>query len=369
MKVLELCSSPSYGGLEMYVHKVMTWLSDRQEPGLAVVAPGSTLESKLKEAGLPHRPLRVRNRLFPIIAAKNLAKILDDEAIDVLHMHWGKDLNLAALAKRLCRRPVRLVYTRQMALTRSKRDPYHRWLYQKVDQFVVITDTLRKEANQYLPLPPEQIALLYYGVPVAKPIEAAQCAEFLHRHGLDGPGLKVALFGRIEHVKGQHLLLRAVETLAARGCEVRAGLIGEIFDQSYFDKLEEQIEQAGLHEHVKYLGFVDDPTSIMGCFDVVVLTTYTETFGLVLAEAMRAGTAVIATNGGGVPEIIQHTETGLLFEVGDAAGLADSIESLARDPEMRTRLASKGKAFADEHFSEPRHFEGLQEIFDAVLSR
>ena len=99
-----------------------------------------------------------------------------------------------------------------------------------------------------------------------------------------------------------------------------------------------------------------------------MLTTDTETFGLVIAEAMRAGTAVIGTNAGGVPEMIKHGDTGLLIEPGDAAGLADAIERLATDPPLRERLAACGKAFADEHFSEPRHFEGLHTIFESVLS-
>ncbi len=368
MNVVELCLSRGHGGLEMYPHKVMRWLLDEGHPCIAVVRPDTPLAARLKDADIPCSYLRVHGRHFPLIAAQKLASLLEARQADILHIHWAKDLLLAVLAKRFCRRRIKLVYTRQMGVMRSKHDRYHRFVYRHVDRYIVITKRLQNEARRYLPMPSADIQLLYYGVPEPSASAHQGCSEFLNSSGLDGPGIKIALVGRIARAKGQHLLMEAVETLVARGCDLRAALIGEIVDQAYFDEFMARAEASGLSDHVKYLGFVDDPISIMGCFDVVVLTTDTETFGLVIAEAMRAGTAVIGTNAGGVPEMIKHGDTGLLIEPGDAAGLADAIEGLATDPRLRESLAASGKAFADEHFSEPHHFEGLHDIFDSVLS-
>ncbi|MCH8204508.1 MAG: glycosyltransferase family 4 protein [Candidatus Hydrogenedentes bacterium] len=368
MNVVELCLSYGHGGLEMYPHKVMQWLLDEDHPCIAVVRPGTPLATRLEGAGIPCAYLRVHGRHLPLIAARRLASLLEAREADILHIHWAKDLLLAVLAKRFCRRRLKLVYTRQMGVMSSKHDRYHRFVYRHVDRYIVITKRLQEEARRFLPLPPGDIRLLYYGVPDPPPSARQECPDFLNRSGLEGPGIKVGLFGRIAHVKGQHLLGEAVEILMARACGIRAALIGGIIDQVYFDGLMDRIETSGLSDRLKYLGFIEDPISVMGCFDVVVLTTYTETFGLVIAEAMRAGTAVIGTNAGGVPEMIEDGETGLLFEEGDAAGLADAIQRLATDPSLRARLAASGKAFADEHFSEPRHFEGLRHIFESVLS-
>ncbi len=368
MNVVELCLSYGYGGLEMYPHKVMRWLVDENHPCIAVVRPGTQLATRLKDAGIPSSYLRVHGRHLPLIAARKLASLLEAREANILHIHWAKDLLLAVLAKRFCRRPIKLVYTRQMDVTSGKHDRYHRFVYRHVDRYIVITRRLQEEARRFLPIPPEDICLLYYGVPEPPPSARQGYPEFLNRSGLEGSGVKVGLFGRIAHVKGQHLLVEAVEILEARGCGVRAAIVGGIDDRTYFDELMARIETSGLSEHVRYLGFIEDPISVMGCFDVVVLTTYTETFGLVIAEAMRAGTAVIGTNAGGVPEMIEDGETGLLFEEGDAPGLAGAIERLATDPALQARLAASGKAFADEHFSEPRHFEGLRHIFESVIS-
>lgn len=101
----------------------------------------------------------------------------------------------------------------------------------------------------------------------------------------------------------------------------------------------------------------------MSCFDVVILASKCETFGLVLPEAMRAGVVVIGSNCGGVPEIIRHGETGLLFESENAEDLTNQLRKLIDDHQLCIKLASAGKAEADERFSEEKHFQRLLEIF------
>ena len=102
----------------------------------------------------------------------------------------------------------------------------------------------------------------------------------------------------------------------------------------------------------------------MPCFDAVVLATKCETFGLVLPEAMRAGVAVIGSNCGGVPEIIIHEKTGLLFESENVDDLTAQISNIASDRSFCKKLAKAGKEDADKRFSEEKHFEKLLELFE-----
>ncbi len=350
MKLLELCLSPGHGGLELYAARVARHYRGRGV--VAVVRRGGFLRQRLEEAGIRYRTLAVGIRAWPWLAARRLARLIDREGIDVVHMHWRGDLALAALAKRLARRPVRLVYTRQMALTRSKFDPYHRFLYRQVDAFLCITRRLAGDARRFLPLPPERIHVLYYGVPAAEP---APCREFLDELGWDDDGFRVALFGRMEPGKGQHLLVEAVRRLRAAAIDARAALVGHVMDPAYRRALEESVAAGGLDGAIVFRDFVAEPQRYMGCFHAVVLASREETFGLVLPEAMRAGTAVVGSRAGGVPEIIDHGRTGLMFESGDAADLARCLE----------RLAAAGRAEADARFSEEAHFRRLEALLDS----
>ena len=103
----------------------------------------------------------------------------------------------------------------------------------------------------------------------------------------------------------------------------------------------------------------------MPAFDVVVLATEMETFGLVLIEAMRSGVAVVGSNAGGVPEIIEDGVSGLLFEPGNAADLAAKLRRYCMDRDLRRRLAAAGKARADSLFALERHYQDLKQMFMA----
>ena len=123
-----------------------------------------------------------------------------------------------------------------------------------------------------------------------------------------------------------------------------------------------EIENSKLGSHIQFTGFVTQPARKMACFDLLVLTTYCETFGLVLVEAMRAGVAVIGTNAGGVPEIIEHEKTGLLIPAGNSDALADALSRLYDDVGLRQELALSGKRRADIKFNDEMHFNKLENL-------
>jgi glycosyltransferase involved in cell wall biosynthesis len=360
MKLMMLCTSDGYGGLELYAAEEVQQLQARGYECLPVVSPGSMLDKRLQEFNLKPAHCAVMNHRMPLLAAKRLARLIDDKKIDLIHIHWNNDLNLAVLAKRFSRRRPGLVYSRHMAITRSKKDPFHRWFYQQVDRLIVITHQMQKEAEQYLPLNPDQITRLYLGVAEVdeSPAPEKDCFndEFPRRK------LNLGLFGRIEPYKGQHLLIEAVEKLVSEGCDISATIYGHVMDEKYYADLQQRVANAHLAGNVRFESFVKQPAERMKCYDVIALTTYCETFGLVLLEAMHAGIAVIGSRCGGVPEIITEGETGILFTPGSVIDLASGIKRLYDQPDWTAELGIRGKQVAREKFSEKNHFKELENI-------
>lgn len=363
MRILEVCMSRGFGGLELYALKVAKFLNDNNYKCYVIARENSFMFNKLHDENIPSKTFSSVFHLLPLISAFKLAKYIDSNEIDILHMHWGKDLLFVVLAKVFCKRKVKLIYTRQMSLTRQKDDIYHRFLYKNVDAYLVITKALYDDAIKYLPIKRENIHLLYYGVPAANGSKEI-CDNYIHESGLDKNIFRLAIFGRVEKGKGQHLVVEAVKNLKKQGKAVQVAIIGHIMDETYFQDLKESIKKYNLESNVLYLGFHDNPTSIMPCFDVVILATKCETFGLVLPEAMRAGVAVVGSNCGGVPEIIEHEKTGLLFETENVEDLTFQLSKLVNDKDFCSRLASAGKIDADERFSEEKHFNKLIEHFE-----
>lgn len=363
MKILELCLSPDLGGLELYALRSARALQVSNDV-LTVCADQGRLLGKLVEEGLRRVPFRNGWRPFPLIAAHRLAAVIDQEGVEVIHMHWGKDLPLAALAKQLSRRKPALVYTRQMQLTRDKKDIYHRLLYGSMTTMLTITEQLANAARHHLPAgDAAKVRCLYYGV--AAPTElltVEQRKRMREQIGLPGEGFVVGLFGRMEPYKGQTLMLEALANAKAAGEKIHALLIGHEMEPGYRAKLLLMAREMGISDRVVFQDFVENPQQWMQLCDVLALTTVEETFGLVLVEAMRVGIAVLGSDRGGVPEIISHEENGLLFHSGVAADLYAKLRRYYYEPDLLHRLATAGKADADRRFNEQTHFAELRRL-------
>jgi glycosyltransferase involved in cell wall biosynthesis len=178
------------------------------------------------------------------------------------------------------------------------------------------------------------------------------------------PGERVAgIFGRLQAWKGQHVFLRAAAELARRDIAARYLMVGgSVFglDPNYANDLQRFARDAGIAGRVLFLGQRSDTNALMNACDVVVhASVEPEPWGLVLAEAMAAGRAVIGAAAGGPLEMIANGQTGLLTPPGDAAALAGAMESLFRQPELRRALGEAARQYAEEHFDRFRAAEAM----------
>ena len=366
MNILVVCTSGGRGGLELHARREARFLADEATINCHLLAQeNSCVAECVDDGGVTPFYLSWRFKALPLLSAIKLARYIDDNEIDLVHFHWGEDQPFVALAKYFSKRKPQLVYSRHMAITRYKKGRYYRFIYGQLDLVLTVSNQVRKEAIEYFPLAPAQIKLLYLGVPPANTERSSErCQQF---SGMaNNHQFNIGMFGRIEHGKGQHLLVEAMEVLAARGLDVSVTIIGHVMDQNYAEQLKKTIAEKGLSNRFEFVDFIDNPMAVMPCFDVITLLTYSETFGLVLVEAMRAGVAIIGTNSGGVPEIIIDNETGLLIPPGDGSALADALTRLYEDEAFKKLLAQKGKQRGDTMFDEMQNFNALVTVLKDV---
>lgn len=369
MKILELCLSPSLGGLELYMFRSTQTLSGTDDV-LAVLHPKGQLKSRFEKEGLSYLTEKTGVHTVPLLAAKRLAHLIDARQIDVIHMHWGKDLALAALSRWFSKTKPRLVYTRQMKMTRSKDDFYHNFLYRQMDRMLAITDTLANEASGFLsPENAKKVARLYYGVEAPDThLDQAKRRLIRQGFGIDDETFLVGLFGRIERGKGQYLLIEALARAKKEHDNVAILIVGHAMEDSYLMELKTQVARMGLKKSVFFKGFVDQPQTWMQTCDCVVLASHEETFGLVLVEAMLAGIAVIGSRRGGVPEIIEDGKSGLLFQSGESEALYHCLIRLTENRSFCQKLAEAGRERAARLFDKKKHYLKLREHLSSALS-
>lgn len=358
MKILEVCTSESLGGLELYFVKCCEKLS--QDKSLSIqgyIREGSLIHESLKDSKIKFYTLAKTGILSRAI---HLSSTIRSIQPDIVHSHVKTDLAPIALAKVFSGHKFKHVHTRQMNMPRSKKGLYHLFIYSRIDLFITITERLKQQVKEKVGLPDHKVQCLYYGVPAPK---LRKQNPF---QGMGSSPIKIGIVGRIDRKKNQHLAIQAASHLKSKNILIDLFLVGSISHPDYERYLKEQISSLNLVDQVFLTGFMDQPQTIMPYFDMVVLTTADETFGLVLAEAMRMGVAVIGANGGGVPEIIDHEKTGLLFEPGDSQGLANAIEKLVNDKRLLEELALQGKQKADKFFNIAHHFKALEATFQEL---
>lgn len=364
MNIIELCLSPAKGGLELYAFRCAVELS-KTDKVTAVVRKDGALEGMVKTSQVEYILSKVSFKPFPLLAAIKLARVFSGMNTDIVHVHWVKDLPLVALAKKISSRKPKVIFTRQMQITRDKKDFYHRFVYKEVNKFIAITQRVATDLKKYLPdFCSTKIEVLYYGVPQPSKFISDNEKQNLRKElGVSNDTFLAGLFGRIKKEKGQHLLIDAIEMLVKKNnLDTAALIVGHPMKDVYLDELKKEVAERGLDNRILFKDFVDNPQSLMQVCDVIVLASYEETFGLVLAEAMRAGIVVIGSNSGGVPEIINHMQDGMLFNAKNSDDLYYGLKLLAEDAGFRNKIAESGKQKADVMFNDKEHFIKLREL-------
>jgi len=380
MNVLELCLSPGLGGLELYVFntaQALTSLFNTNKD--TTTAPSKVFvvldkDSKLdkyfqQNSDLCLQNIKRRTGLSMLLDTIKLAKIIDNNKIDTVHIHWKRDLPLSALAKIISKRHPTIIYTRHMMITRKKDDFYHNFLHEQMNLMLTISKDLEQKCKQFIPRYAKKITTLYHGVKEPDVfLDNATRIENKKNFNFTADDFIVGMVGRLERNKGQHLLISAISAAKDHGHNIKAFIIGHETVTGYRDTLKQQANNLDIKNRIHFEDFSQQPQQLMQLCDCIVLATENETFGLVLPEAMRAGVAVIGSDSGGVPEIIEHNNTGLLFKTNDSDDLYTQIEKLFLDSVFKSKLAAQGKKSADERFNDHTHFRRLTKYLQSTLN-
>jgi glycosyltransferase involved in cell wall biosynthesis len=182
---------------------------------------------------------------------------------------------------------------------------------------------------------------------------------------VDRRPVRVGIVGRVVEQKRHGVLLEACALLQQRlPGAFRLDIVG-VKDGPFAAALDSRIAALGLGDIVRWTGFLADRDRLYGELDILVAPAVDEPFGLTVAEAGSYGLPVVAARSGAFPELIEEERTGLLFEAGDAAGLAQALERLIGDAAMRRRLGEAARAHVGARFT----VENMTELFLSATSR
>jgi glycosyltransferase involved in cell wall biosynthesis len=182
----------------------------------------------------------------------------------------------------------------------------------------------------------------------------------------------VTLVGRISRWKGQHVFIRAAEMVHRQFPGARFRIVGSaLFGEAEYEReVRDLTRDLNVADCVEFTGFRDDVADLIAHSSIVVHASIVgEPFGQVVIEAMAAERPVVATNGGGVPEIVVEGTTGLLVPMGDAPAMAAAICRLLENPESAQDMGRNGRQRVADHFTIQNTASKMESVYREVLAK
>ncbi|MFC4766110.1 glycosyltransferase [Effusibacillus consociatus] len=365
---------PADGGMREHV-KQLIWGMPHDQIEPIVACP----EESALFCQLPSRvhkiALEVKDGVKPWEDMRSVIALrqqLERHPIDILHMHGAKSALIGRTAAALAKRKPRLICTVHNfiqpanRILRSTFVTIERKLSSQTDRYIAVSNALAEQLQQQIVRRTDKISIVYNGLAPTK-----QRISRTEARNLMKVPQNVAVIGTIARLipeKGVADLLLAFRMLTNLGHEAYLVIIG---DGPQKEELQELCSD--LAARIRWLGSVEEASQLIPGFDLYVQSSHREGFGLAVLEAMREGVAVIATNVGGLPEVIGASriginECGALIPAQSPVMLCQYIQELLCDEERKLALGDAGKRRVQEYFSIDQMIQDTIRVYNEVLS-
>jgi glycosyltransferase involved in cell wall biosynthesis len=326
-----------------------------------VAHPSGELRRRAEE-GLDFFPLAPRTEM-DLAAAWRLARLVKQLRPDIVHAHDPHGVAMAALGLSMStlRSTPPLIASRRVDF-HLRNSALSRWKYRQVDCFACASEAIRTMLIGD-GIPPARTVTVHEGIDLER-VKAAPPAELHKELWLPHDAPLIGNVAALVPHKGQKHLIEAAARLLLDEPDARVVIAGE---GELRDSLTQQIRHHHLEKHVILAGFRPDILSLHKAFDVFVMSSVTEGLGTSLLDAMACGRPVVATNVGGIPEVVVDGETGLLVPPRDPAAMAAALARLLADRALRERMGAAGLARVRNTFTAEHMVLNTLEVYRRVV--
>jgi len=369
LKILVLISGGDVGGAKTHVLSLYAALG-KSVPVTMVCFMEAEFTREAREMGIDTR----------VIPGSNIPKTLGilrgyirSEGFDLIHSHGSRGNFMAWLLKKeglplltTVHSDPKLDYMGRPAAALTY-GLLNRMALRQMDWFTGVSDSM---ADTLISrgFPPDRIFTIYNGVDMSAPRTALPRAEFLASHGVSTrPGdILVGIAARLNPVKDVGTLIRGFAGAQKQVPALRLLIAGDGQQEAELKALAASL---GVERRVHFLGWLEDTDSFYAALDINTLTSLSETFPYALTEGARWHKATVSSRVGGVPRLIDHGVSGMLFPAGDSEKLSQCLITLGQDEALRQQLAEALQEKTRRLFSLDATVNTQKEIYETVLRR
>jgi len=350
------------GGAQVHVYSLLARLDrSRYEASVVSLSPGSAAR-QIERLGFP---VLVLDEPDDAIAVGALATHLADVGAEIVHNHmYRAELvgTRAAIALGEVGHPrpwvIGTVHSSRLRSPEDRDVLAH--LTHRMDRLIAVSRSIVHKIETERPsrVP---ISLIHNGVDMDRYAHQDACCTLRDEYGMPTDAQIVGVVARLEPEKGHPTLLDAWPAVLRDVPNAHLLVVGE---GSCRAALEAQALRLGIGKHVTFTGRREDVPAVTAALDIAVLPSYREAQGLSILEAMALSRPVVASNVGGIPEMIEDGRTGLLVPPRDPAVLAEAIIRLLVDHAYADLLARTGHDLVHEQFCIERMVRAVEDLYD-----
>jgi glycosyltransferase involved in cell wall biosynthesis len=362
VRVVEVMATGTNGGAQEHVYSLVSRLNQEcYDVRVVSLSHGSSVR-RLQKAGID---VTVIDEPDDGRTVRALAELLAPFQPEIVHNHMyraeiiGTKASLV-LGEKGCKRPaiISTVHSSRIRCVDDRKALNS--LTPLMDRLIVVSKAIeqkiREEGRRGVP-----VSLIYNGVDLQRYSHQQPCCTLHDDYSIPEDVPIVGVVARLEAEKGHRTLLDAWPRVLAVHPEARLLIVGEGSEQ---DALEAQAASLGIQERVVFTGRREDVPAVTAALDVAVLPSYREAQGLSVLEAMALGRPVVASNVGGIPEMIEDGVSGLLVPPNDPEALAGAIERLLSDHPYADMIAKRGHDLAHDRFCIEHMVNSIEAIYD-----
>jgi L-malate glycosyltransferase len=315
--------------------------------------PDSALSQRSREMGVFFHPLAIRSEIG-LISLLRLYSIIKRVRPDILAFNTPKPILMGVLASRFAPAKIRIIFRRvDFPLRRSF---FSRLKYTwGIDGIITISDSIKNRLRS-AGVPGSKITTIYEGIDLPLYPKRARVLQ-------PGKQLVVGTVSHLSHEKGMTYLIEAASLIPEVNEKFRFVIVGE---GACLQELMDLARRKRL-ENFRFTGFRSDIPQLMESFDIFILPSLSEGLSSAILEAMASSLPVIASNVGGIPELVKDGENGLLVAPADSVALAGAIQRLAQNPEDSLRMGREGRKQVEDRFAMEHKILKTEELCMSLL--
>lgn len=368
INILHIYQNSKIGGVQQQILNLLkTYNREVFNPIFCCLGPKEEIGKEIEGIGIDCIPLnRSRYNRFSLGIVLDLHRLMKKKQIHIVRTHRYRSNFYGRIAAFLAGVPtiIASVHDNYRTDKRPERRIINRMLSHITDKIVAVSEEVKKDIIRYDKIEPSKVVVLPNGIDVERFNPKGNFADIRKEFSIKQGAIVVGFIGRIVPAKGLQYLIDSIPYVNEEFKNIKLLIIGE---GSIVARLHEQAKEKKVYDSIIFTGRRRDIPDILSCIDVFVMPSIAEGLPNALLEAMAMGKPIVATEVGGIPEVMKNGVNGLLVPPRDPSALATAMKGLIGNDRLAAQMGDAARDLVLDKFSMRAIAQKWQTLYLSIL--